>query len=60
MSDVDKKRTAGDPLENFEGEVRYLTENTDLSPLQAEELVRRHGSDRDTLLSIARTMKAEG
>ncbi|MDX8492228.1 hypothetical protein [Mesorhizobium captivum] len=41
-------------------DVRFLAENTDLSPKQARELIREHGHDRDKLLEIARTMKAEG
>ncbi|RRH94972.1 hypothetical protein EH240_25895 [Mesorhizobium tamadayense] len=41
-------------------DVRFLAENTDLSPRQARELIREHGHDRDKLLEIARTMKAEG
>lgn len=49
-----------DPLRDFEGELRYLAENTDLSPNQARELVKRYGTDRATLLEKARTMKAEG
>lgn len=40
--------------------VRYLTENTDLSPRQARELIEKHGNDRAELLKIAKTMKAEG
>ncbi|WP_296744190.1 hypothetical protein [Mesorhizobium sp.] len=40
-------------------DVRFLAENTDLSPNQARELIREHGHDRDRLLEIARTMKAE-
>jgi hypothetical protein len=39
--------------------VRYLTENTDLSPRQARELIEEHGDDREKLLRIAKTMKAE-
>ena len=39
--------------------VRFLAENTDLSPMQARELIREHGHDRERLLEIARTMKAE-
>lgn len=39
--------------------VRFLIENTDLAPAQAEELVRKHGDDRRKLLEIAKTMKAE-
>lgn len=49
-----------DPLDEFEGEVRFLAENTDLSVNQARELVRQHGHDREKLLEAARTMKAEG
>lgn len=41
-------------------DVRFLAENSDLSPKQARELIREHGHDRDKLLQIARTMKAEG
>ncbi|GAB1583922.1 hypothetical protein [Phyllobacterium phragmitis] len=41
-------------------EIRYLTEHTDLSPNQARDLVEKHGTDRETLLKIAKTMKAEG
>ncbi len=40
-------------------EVRYLVEHSDLSPNQAQELVRQHGIDRQKLMSIARTRKAE-
>ncbi|CDX27227.1 hypothetical protein MPLB_940007 [Mesorhizobium sp. ORS 3324] len=40
-------------------EVLYLAENSDLSPKQARELIREHGHDRDKLLRIARSMKAE-
>ncbi|WP_395447903.1 DUF427 domain-containing protein [Aminobacter sp. UC22_36] len=39
--------------------VRHLVETSDLSPLQAQELVRRHGHDRAKLEEIARTFKAE-
>lgn len=60
MSDEHETCRPGDPLDDFEGELRFLAENTDLSPNQARELVRRHGRDRATLLEIARTMKAEG
>jgi len=49
-----------DPDSRREEEIRYLVENTDLSPLQAKELVARHGTNRETLLAVARTMKAEG
>lgn len=39
--------------------VRELAEQTDLSPLQARDLIREHGGDREKLLKIARLMKAE-
>lgn len=48
------------PGDAREAEIRYLVENTDLSPIQAKELVRKYGADRRKLLDIARTMKAEG
>jgi hypothetical protein len=62
MPDEDNRRhaRAGDPLADFDGDVRYLAEHTDLSPNQARELVRLHGHDRKKLLEAARTMKAEG
>ncbi|MDR7033190.1 MULTISPECIES: hypothetical protein [unclassified Mesorhizobium] len=41
-------------------DVRFLAENTDLSPKQARELIAEHGHDRKRLLEIARTRKAEG
>lgn len=48
------------PSDAHEAEIKHLVENTDLSPLQAKDLVERHGTDRAKLLEIARTMKAEG
>lgn len=53
---------AGEKLPTKGGDdpdVRFLAENSDLSPKQARELIREHGHDRDKLLKIARTMKAE-
>ncbi len=38
----------------------YLAENTDLSPLQARELIRRFGNDRTKLMEEAKRFKAEG
>ena len=49
-----------DPSSDAEAEIKHLVENTDLSPLQAKDLVAKHGTDRKKLLEIARTMKAEG
>lgn len=43
-----------------DADVRFLSENTDLSPRQARELIEKHGRDRTKLLEVARTMKAEG
>lgn len=40
-------------------DVKFLAENTDLSPKQAQELIDKHGRDRDRLLELARTIKAE-
>ena len=40
--------------------IRFLAEQTDVSPDQAKEIVERHGLNRDTLLRVARTRKAEG
>jgi hypothetical protein len=41
-------------------EIRYLAEHTDLSPNQAQELVKRYGTDRKKLMEEAKTIKAEG
>ena len=57
---ADDKNDWTDPSNDQEAEIRHLVENTDLSPLQARELVAKHGADRKKLLEIARTMKAEG
>lgn len=57
---ADDKNEWLDPENREEAEIRYLAEHTDLSPNQARELVRKHGTDRARLLEIARTMKAEG
>lgn len=39
--------------------VKHLVETSDLSPLQAQELIHRHGRDRVKLDDLARTFKAE-
>lgn len=49
-----------DPTNADEEEIKHLVENTDLSPNQAAELVRQYGPDRETLMKVAATMKAEG
>lgn len=49
-----------DPENEREAAIRYLVENTDLSPLQARDLVAERGTDHKKLLEVARTMKAEG
>ncbi|MFU0505213.1 hypothetical protein [Pseudaminobacter sp. NGMCC 1.201702] len=41
-------------------DVKYLAENTDLSPNQARDLIRKYGRDRKILIEKARTRKAEG
>lgn len=48
-----------DPDNVREAEIRHLVEHTDLSPNQARELVREHGTNRRQLMAIAATMKAE-
>lgn len=57
---ADDKHEWLDPDNEEQAAIRFLAENTDLSPLQAKELVARHGADRARLTEIARTMKAEG
>jgi hypothetical protein len=37
-----------------------LAEHTDVSPKQAKEIVRKHGYNREKLLQVAHTIKAEG
>jgi len=39
--------------------VKHLAETTDVSPLQAEALVRLHGRDRTKLEALAKAFKAE-
>lgn len=41
-------------------DVKYLAENSDVSPLQAQKLIERFGRDRDKLLREAKKFKAEG
>lgn len=57
---ADDRNEWTNPQDEDEAEIKYLVENTDLSPLQAKELVAKHGADREKLLEIARTMQAEG
>lgn len=47
-----------DPLTS-DSDVKYLTENSDLSPLQAKELIEKLGRDRAQLLKEAKKFKAE-
>jgi len=47
-----------DPLTQDE-DIKYLAENTDLSPLQAKDLIKKHGRDRQKLLEEAKNFKAE-
>ncbi|HWD14161.1 MAG TPA: hypothetical protein VG519_12490 [Pseudochrobactrum sp.] len=53
----DDKNTT--PLTEDE-DVKFLAENTDVSPLQAKELIKKFGRDRKTLLKEALKFKAEG
>ena len=49
-----------DPDNEAEAALRFLVENTDLSPLQAKDVVDKHGTDRAKLIEVAKTIKAEG
>lgn len=60
VMDKDKDKDWLDPETAEEIEIRHLVENTDLSPNQARSLVETHGTDRDRLMEVARTFKAEG
>lgn len=55
----EKQRNAQPGGEDEERQVLAIAEQTDLSVNQARELLRRHGYDRDKVLEIAKTMKAE-
>ena len=48
------------PLPTDDELVKHLVETSDLSPLQAAELVRLHGRDRQKLDELAKIFKAEG
>ncbi|MBL0935198.1 MAG: hypothetical protein IBJ07_10635 [Rhizobiaceae bacterium] len=48
------------PDNKRDAEIKHLVENTDLSPMQAKELVAKYGVDRSKLMAAAKTMKAEG
>lgn len=47
------------PLTDDE-DVKFLAENSDISPLQARQLIERFGRDRRKLLEEAKKFKAEG
>lgn len=57
---TDDRNSWTSPDDEHEAVIKHLVENTDLSPLQAKELVAKHGADREKLMEIAKTMKAEG
>lgn len=40
-------------------DVKFLSENSDLSPLQAKALIAQFGRDRNQLLKQAKNFKAE-
>lgn len=40
-------------------DIKYLAEKTDISPLQARDLIKRFGRDREKLLEEAKKFKAE-
>ena len=55
------KSKPDDPATLIEDEdVKFLAENSDLSPLQAQDLIRKIGRDRQQLLEEAKKFKAEG
>jgi len=56
MKSMNSKST--DPLTQDE-DIKFLAENTDLSPLQAKDLIEKHGRDRKVLLEEAKKFKAE-
>ncbi|RBO88517.1 hypothetical protein [Pseudochrobactrum asaccharolyticum] len=41
-------------------DIKFLAENTDISPLQAQELIQKFGRNREVLLKEALKFKAEG
>ncbi|WP_192799275.1 hypothetical protein [Brucella tritici] len=47
------------PLTDDE-DIKFLAENSDISPLQARQLIARFGRDRQKLLEEAKKFKAEG
>jgi len=59
VSHTEQREVPTPKLPTDDSLVRHLVETSDLSPLQAQELVRRHGHDRAKLEEIAKTFKAE-
>ncbi len=55
---MNHKKNDSDPLTEDE-DIKFLAENSDLSPLQARDLIKRIGRDRDKLLQEAKNFKAE-
>lgn len=51
---------AKDARDDDEALVKYVAENSDLSPLQVRSLIRKVGRDRDALMREAKLFKAEG
>ncbi|NKC51134.1 hypothetical protein HED63_13435 [Ochrobactrum cytisi] len=47
------------PLTDDE-DIKFPAENSDISPLQASQLIERFGRDRKKLLEEAKKFKAEG
>ncbi|MCX2699420.1 MULTISPECIES: hypothetical protein [Brucella/Ochrobactrum group] len=52
------KPESTDPL-THDKDIKFLTENSDLSPLQAKELIDLLGRDHPELLKEAKKFKAE-
>ena len=59
MSEKQRNENAPVGSEADEQQALAIAEQTDLSVNQARDLLRRHGNDRDKVLEIAKTMKAE-
>ena len=61
--DSRKKSAAGQPgktrSDSVEEKAMRLAETTDVSPLQARELMRKHGKDSPKVAAEAKNFKAE-
>lgn len=53
------KRPRSRPLKGEETEVKHIVETQNLSPAQAQELVRRYGNDWRKIEEAAKTYKGD-